>query len=98
MRSGQSGARPLPVDQQLVLARDAVRPAAELGEQRLQRADPGRVVRGDLARQRDRRGLGLGLYIARCLVEAQGGRISARSAPGRGSTFSFTLPLAPRAA
>jgi signal transduction histidine kinase len=46
----------------------------------------------------DRRGLGLGLYIARCLVEAQGGRISAMSAPGRGSTFSFTLPLAPRAA
>ncbi|MFL5274294.1 MAG: sensor histidine kinase [Anaeromyxobacteraceae bacterium] len=41
----------------------------------------------------DRRGLGLGLYIARCLVEAQGGHISATSAPGRGSTFSFTLPL-----
>jgi signal transduction histidine kinase len=43
----------------------------------------------------DRRGLGLGLYIARCLVEAQGGRIWATTEPGRGSSFSFTLPLAP---
>lgn len=36
-------------------------------------------------------GLGLGLYVARILVEAHGGRIWADSAPGRGSTFSFTL-------
>ena len=42
----------------------------------------------------DRRGLGLGLYISRCLVEAQRGRIWATSVPGGGSTFSFTLPLA----
>ncbi len=42
----------------------------------------------------DRQGLGLGLNISRCLVEAQRGRISATSVPGRGSTFSFTLPLA----
>ena len=42
----------------------------------------------------DRRGLGLGLYISRCLVEAQRGRIWATSVAGRGSTFSFTLPLA----
>lgn len=40
------------------------------------------------------RGLGLGLYISRCLVEAQGGRIWATSAVGAGSSFSFTLPLA----
>ncbi|MEA2687266.1 MAG: hypothetical protein QOE93_2461, partial [Actinomycetota bacterium] len=37
-------------------------------------------------------GSGLGLYIARGLVEAHGGRISAESRLGHGSTFSFTLP------
>jgi signal transduction histidine kinase len=42
-------------------------------------------------------GLGLGLYIARGLVEAQGGRIWAESEPGRRTTFSFTLPRAPAA-
>ncbi|MEW5849963.1 MAG: ATP-binding protein [Myxococcota bacterium] len=39
-------------------------------------------------------GMGLGLYIARGLVEAQGGRIWARSTTGAGSTFLFTLPAA----
>jgi signal transduction histidine kinase len=42
----------------------------------------------------DRRGLGLGLYISRCLVEAQGGKIWADSTAGEGSALSFTLPLA----
>jgi signal transduction histidine kinase len=43
--------------------------------------------------QNDRRGLGLGLYISRCIVEAHGGKISARSEPGAGSTFTFSLPV-----
>lgn len=39
-------------------------------------------------------GTGLGLYITRAIVEAHGGRISASSLPGQGTTITFTLPLA----
>ncbi|MBV8235115.1 MAG: PAS domain-containing sensor histidine kinase [Acidimicrobiia bacterium] len=37
-------------------------------------------------------GSGLGLWISRGLVEAHGGKLTATSAPGEGSTFRFTLP------
>lgn len=40
----------------------------------------------------DRRGLGLGLYISRCIVEAHGGKIHAESTPGEGTRMRFTLP------
>jgi signal transduction histidine kinase len=43
----------------------------------------------------NRRGLGLGLYISKCIVEAHGGRIWAESKPGEGSKVTFTLPAAP---
>ena len=41
----------------------------------------------------DRRGLGLGLYISRCIVEAHGGNIRAESSPGKGTRMLFTLPV-----
>jgi signal transduction histidine kinase len=39
-----------------------------------------------------RRGLGLGLYIAKGLIQAQGGKLWYESKPGEGTCFSFTLP------
>ena len=47
--------------------------------------------------QGDARGMGLGLYISKCIVQGHGGRIWAESAIGQGSTITFTLPLPPAA-
>jgi two-component system phosphate regulon sensor histidine kinase PhoR len=54
-----------------------------------------RFYRVDTSRSRaDDGGTGIGLAIARSVVEAHGGHIHADSEPGEGSTFTFELPVA----
>jgi signal transduction histidine kinase/DNA-binding response OmpR family regulator len=45
------------------------------------------------AREADRRGVGLGLWISRAIVEGHDGRIWVESSRGEGATFHFALPL-----
>ena len=52
-----------------------------------------RFYRVDRSRARATGGSGLGLTIAKRMVEAHGGKITAESEQGKGSTFTFTLPI-----
>jgi two-component system sensor histidine kinase BaeS len=51
-----------------------------------------RFYRADASRSRDGGGAGIGLTIARTIVEAHGGTLRAESEPGKGSTFTIALP------
>ncbi|MEW5784691.1 MAG: ATP-binding protein [Bacillota bacterium] len=52
-----------------------------------------RFYRVDKSRDRRQGGTGLGLAITREIIEAHDGTVSVQSIPGKGSRFSFTLPL-----
>ena len=54
-----------------------------------------RFYRADYGRSRQRGGMGLGLAIAKAIVEAHSGKISVTSAgvPGEGTTFVVELPI-----
>lgn len=52
-----------------------------------------RFYQGDAGLGRGHEGMGIGMAIAREMVEMHGGDLSVESEPGLGSTFTFTLPL-----
>ena len=62
-------------------------PGIDAGDQQLIFEKFGRAGGGDA-----KPGTGLGLYIARSIAEAHGGRLDVSSSPGRGATFTLILP------
>jgi signal transduction histidine kinase len=78
-----------------------VRAAADGETLRFSVADSGSGIRGDMLESiferfwradRDQRGVGLGLYISRCIITSHRGKIWAESKQGEGSTFFMTIP------
>jgi len=57
-----------------------------------------RFFRADPARSRGVEGVGLGLSLAKWVIDRHHGRIDVNSQPGQGSTFTISLPIAPRSA
>ena len=70
-----------------VLAHDA---SARSGALDRSEIDP---FRRSEASRRTASGVGLGLFVARRIVRAHGGRIEVESAPGSGATFRIVLPI-----
>ncbi len=52
-----------------------------------------KFYRSEQAIKQNTTGSGLGLYVAKAYIEAWGGNISVESVEGKGSTFSFTIPI-----
>jgi signal transduction histidine kinase len=52
-----------------------------------------RFYRGEKSRSRATGGAGLGLAIAKGVIEAHGGQIGVESLHGNGTRFTFTLPV-----
>jgi len=73
----------------IVEVRDTGRGIMEEDQKRL--FDPYYRVESDRQRYS---GMGLGLALCKTLIELHGGRIWVKSSPGKGSTFSFSIPLA----
>lgn len=52
----------------------------------------GKLTQGSFVKSAEEGGTGLGLYIAKGMIELHGGKVWAESEEGKGSTFSFTVP------
>ena len=90
--------RDTPVDQRQLVIRttrhnDTVMVTVRDNGRGIAEVDLPRLFEAFFSRKSD--GLGMGLVIARRIVEAYGGRILAASTATGGATFTFTLPIAP---